>query len=109
MPIGSAQSAGDGVLLVLAGSTHGNKMARFDSREGEEAPVVVVDRSESPTWWRCGRLPPTLRPPFGSGNEEYCTCCREHDLPGVDPEDGQPTQTDGQGGSDDEADKRIPH
>jgi hypothetical protein len=39
-----AQSAGDGVVsLVLADSTHGNRMARFDSREGEKTPVIVVD------------------------------------------------------------------
>ena len=39
-----AQSAGDGVVsLVLADSTDGNKMTRFDSRDGEKAPVIAVD------------------------------------------------------------------
>ena len=38
------QSAGDGIVsLRLADSTHVSKMARFDSREGENAPVLVVE------------------------------------------------------------------
>jgi hypothetical protein len=38
------QGVGDGVVsLMLADSSKSSKMSRFDSREGSNAPAIVVD------------------------------------------------------------------